>query len=345
MAARDNGLPPKEAALFKSIVKHYETKQYKKGLKAADAVLKKFPEHGETLAMKGLILNCQERKTEAYDLVALGVKKDMRSHVCWHVYGLLCRSDREYLKHKCYRSALRHDPDNLQILRDLSLLQVQMRDLTGFISTRQHLLTLVTNRNNWFTFGGNARGGRSSQALGIVEAYEKTLRGWSAENDYEHSEMILYKNMILEEDERQAALDHLEKHAEEIVDKLFLLEKRARAARAGAVRGGGAALSPAAQAQPGALRLPRPGLPRARSNARASRSSAGSTRRSTPRVSRRSRCCTRSCRACTRARRCAGGSARLCARPRPLPCRRAHLALPPIRKGVPSLCRPQAALR
>jgi hypothetical protein len=28
------------------VVKAYETKQYKKGLKAADAVLKKFPNHG-----------------------------------------------------------------------------------------------------------------------------------------------------------------------------------------------------------------------------------------------------------------------------------------------------------
>lgn len=29
-----------------------QTKQYKKGIKNADAILKKFPEHGETLAMK-----------------------------------------------------------------------------------------------------------------------------------------------------------------------------------------------------------------------------------------------------------------------------------------------------
>ena len=45
-------LPKKEAETFKNIVKFYETKQYKKGLKAADTVLKKFPEHGETNAMK-----------------------------------------------------------------------------------------------------------------------------------------------------------------------------------------------------------------------------------------------------------------------------------------------------
>ncbi|KAK9149521.1 hypothetical protein Scep_008278 [Stephania cephalantha] len=147
-------LPPKEANLFKLIVKSYETKQYKKGLKAADAILKKFPEHGETLSMKGLTLNCMDRKSEAYELVRRGLKNDLKSHVCWHVYGLLYRSDREYREAiKCYRNALRIDPDNIEILRDLSLLQAQMRDLTGFVETRQQLLTLKPNhRMNWIGF-------------------------------------------------------------------------------------------------------------------------------------------------------------------------------------------------
>ncbi len=60
---------------------------YKKGIKTADAILKKHPDNGETLAMKGLLLNCLERKTEAYDFVKRGVKANLRSHVCWHVYG------------------------------------------------------------------------------------------------------------------------------------------------------------------------------------------------------------------------------------------------------------------
>jgi tetratricopeptide (TPR) repeat protein len=71
--------------------KCYETKQYKKGIKAADAVLKKFPEHGETLAMKGLTLNCLVRKEEAYKLVREGLKHNLKSHVCWHVYGCVLR--------------------------------------------------------------------------------------------------------------------------------------------------------------------------------------------------------------------------------------------------------------
>ena len=103
-------LPTKEAAVFKSILKYYELKQYKKGLKASDSILKKFSEHGETLAMKGLTLNCMGKKEEAHDLVRKGLRMNMKSHVCWHVYGLLHRSERNYLQAiKCYRNALRLD--------------------------------------------------------------------------------------------------------------------------------------------------------------------------------------------------------------------------------------------
>ena len=80
---------------------------------------------------------------EQYELVRLGLKKNMTSHVCWHVYGLLYRSDRDYKEAiKCYKQALKRDKDNTQILRDLSLLQIQMRELPGFAETRRQLLTL-----------------------------------------------------------------------------------------------------------------------------------------------------------------------------------------------------------
>ncbi|XVF25039.1 hypothetical protein REPUB_Repub13aG0179400 [Reevesia pubescens] len=224
-------LPPKEANLFKLIVKSYETKQYKKGLKAADAILKKFPDHGETLSMKGLTLNCMDRKSEAYDLVRLGVKNDVKSHVCWHVYGLLYRSDREYREAiKCYRNALKRDPDNIEILRDLSLLQAQMRDLTGFVETRQQLLTLKPNhRMNWIGFVvAHHLNSNGAKAVEILEAYEGTL-----EDDYppdnercEHGEMLLYKISLLEEcGFLERALEELHKKEPKIVDKLTYKEQ------------------------------------------------------------------------------------------------------------------------
>ena len=71
-------LPKKEADLFKSVVKFYESKQYKKGIKAADNILKKFPNHGETLCMKGLTLNFMNKKEDAHEFVRKGLMNDMR---------------------------------------------------------------------------------------------------------------------------------------------------------------------------------------------------------------------------------------------------------------------------
>ena len=97
------------------------------GLKTADTILKKSPNHGETQAMKGLILNCLNRKEEAYEMVKLGLRNDVRSHICWHVYGLLYRSDNKYADSiKCYLNALRIDSENQNILKDLSWLQIQV---------------------------------------------------------------------------------------------------------------------------------------------------------------------------------------------------------------------------
>lgn len=100
-AGQNRPLPKKESDLFKNVVKFYESKQYKKGLKNADAILKRFPNHGETLCMKGLIVNAMasalwggegtgslsigggkepvvDKKKEAVELVKRGLMMDMR---------------------------------------------------------------------------------------------------------------------------------------------------------------------------------------------------------------------------------------------------------------------------
>lgn len=51
--------------------------------------------------MKGLTLNFLGRKDEAYEHVRRGLRNDLTSHVCWHVYGLLQRSDKKYVKYFC----------------------------------------------------------------------------------------------------------------------------------------------------------------------------------------------------------------------------------------------------
>ncbi|XP_076628911.1 N-alpha-acetyltransferase 15/16 isoform X2 [Colletes latitarsis] len=222
-----NPLPPKENALFKRILRCYEHKQYKNGIKFAKQILSnpKFSEHGETLAMKGLTLNCLGRKEEAYDHVRRGLRNDLQSHVCWHVYGLLQRSDKKYDEAiKCYRNALKWDKDNIQILRDLSLLQIQMRDLEGYKDTRYQLFMLrPTQRASWIGF---------AISYHLLKDYEMTLKILDTFRDspmicydYEHSELLLYQNMVIQESgDCEQALKHLDKYSDQICDKVTVKE-------------------------------------------------------------------------------------------------------------------------
>lgn len=227
-------LPPKENTLFKRILKCYEQKQYKNGLKFCKQILSnpKFAEHGETLAMKGLTLNYLGRKDEAYEYVKRGLKNDLRSHVCWHVYGLLQRADHKYDEAiKCYRNALKWDKDNIQILRDLSLLQVQMRDTEGFRDTRYQLLKIrPAQRQSWIGYSiSYYLLGEHDMAFTVMEEFRKTLfQDNQTKMDIEHSEMLFYQNMILREQGKdKESMEHLEKYEKFMTDKLKVQEIKA----------------------------------------------------------------------------------------------------------------------
>uniref|UniRef100_A0A9J8CRS5 N-alpha-acetyltransferase 15, NatA auxiliary subunit b n=1 Tax=Cyprinus carpio carpio TaxID=630221 RepID=A0A9J8CRS5_CYPCA len=210
----------------------YEHKQYRNGLKFCKQILSnpKFSEHGETLAMKGLTLNCLGKKEEAYELVRRGLRNDLKSHVCWHVYGLLQRSDKKYDEAiKCYRNALKWDKDNLQILRDLSLLQIQMRDLEGYRETRYQLLQLrPAQRASWIGYAIAYHLLEDYEmAAKIIEEFRKTQQTSPDKVDYEYSELLLYQNQVLREAGLfREALEHLTTYEKQICDKLAVEETK-----------------------------------------------------------------------------------------------------------------------
>lgn len=60
--------------------------------------------------MKGLVLTHMGRREEGIDLVKKGIKLDLMSHICWHVFGLIQKADRNYEEAlKSYTQALRFD--------------------------------------------------------------------------------------------------------------------------------------------------------------------------------------------------------------------------------------------
>ncbi|GKY99467.1 hypothetical protein MPSEU_000901100 [Mayamaea pseudoterrestris] len=219
-------LPKKEQDMFRTLQKHFDTKQYKKALKQADAILKKFPKHGETLAMKGLTLSSTGKGGEAQACVKEGLMNDMNSHMCWHVFGLLHRNERNYNEAiKAYKRALRIDNSNLNILRDLSMLQIQMRDLIGFEETRATILQLRPSlKIHWMALAlAKHQTGELTGAIEVIDTYLRTLNEGSEElgRCIESSELAMYKNRILAEmpNNYDEALHHLDVCEETVVDR------------------------------------------------------------------------------------------------------------------------------
>ena len=181
--------------------------------------------------MKALILNVQGHSDEAFALGKEALKDDMKSHVCWHVYGLLYRSVKDFEESiKAYKFALRLDPDNKQIQRDLALLQIQTRDYEGFKQSRRAMLVAQPGlRSNWTALAIALHlAGDLADAEKTLTTYEDTLRTPPSKTDDEHVQAVLYKNSIIAEmGDYQRALDHIDAVSKHFVDKTTVLELRA----------------------------------------------------------------------------------------------------------------------
>jgi tetratricopeptide (TPR) repeat protein len=181
--------------------------------------------------MKALIMNSQGKTDEAFALAKVALQCDMKSHVCWHVYGLLYRAVKNFEEAiKAYKFALRLEPDSAQIQRDLALLQVQMRDYQGYLISRRAMLTARPSaRQSWTALAvAHHLNGNLSEAEGVLTSYEETLKNHPPKTDFENSEAVMYKNsLIAEQGDFQKALDHLESAGKHTLDRLAYYELRA----------------------------------------------------------------------------------------------------------------------
>lgn len=166
------------------------------------------------------------RSTEAHAFVKQGLRLDLTSHICWHVYGLLHRAEKNYEEAiKCYHHALKYDQDNLNIIRDYSLLLVQMRNFEQYVNIRHQLLKIKPN-NKMYWLGLAVAYHLNQQpkmALKIIDAFQSSQE--RIDDAYENSELLMYRNMILEDShEYQEALDHLRAIEEQVLDRVTFQE-------------------------------------------------------------------------------------------------------------------------
>jgi peptide alpha-N-acetyltransferase len=182
--------------------------------------------------MKALIMNAQGKTEEAFALAKVALQNDMKSHVCWHVYGLLYRADKNFEEAiKAYKFALRLEPDSPQIQRDLALLQIQMRDYQGYVTSRRAMLQARSHvRQSWTALAvAHHLAGNLAEAERVLTAYEETLKNPPSKTDFENSEAVMYKNSIIAEmGDTEKALEHLESAGKHNLDRLATLELRAK---------------------------------------------------------------------------------------------------------------------
>jgi peptide alpha-N-acetyltransferase len=182
--------------------------------------------------MKALNMSQIGQSEEAFALAKEALRNDMKSHITWHVYGLLYRQEKNYEEAiKAYRFALRLEPESQPIQRDLALLQMQMRDYQGYIQSRSTMLQArPALRQNWTALAiAHHLSGDLAEAEKVLTTYEETLKGATLPvADMENSEAILYKNTIIAETGNlERALEHLEAVGYRCTDPLAVLEMKA----------------------------------------------------------------------------------------------------------------------
>lgn len=181
--------------------------------------------------MKALIIGTQGHTEDAFALAKTALNNNFKSHVCWHVYGLLYRSEKNFEESiKAYKFALKLEPESVPIQRDLAHLQIQMRDYEGYISSRRNTLQQKPGiRQNWTALAiANHLAGNYDTAESVLTTYEETLKSKPTRSDMEHWEAVLYKNYIIAESgEVEKALDHLEVVGKRSPDILGVMEMKA----------------------------------------------------------------------------------------------------------------------
>ncbi|KAJ1729757.1 hypothetical protein LPJ72_004806 [Coemansia sp. Benny D160-2] len=232
-------LPHKEQALFRTALKLYEVKQFKKGLKTCDQILKKVANHGETLAVKGMFLAHLDRKEEAYEMIKRGIDISPASSISWHVYGIVCRFDENYAEAaKCYEEALKADSENATILRELAQLYTQLRQYQKAVDVRTRILKINPDTPQYWLGLAVAHQltGRNDLALKVISTHEHIVLDESSpfkanNSNYrcDVSELLMYKNWVMElTGDYQMALDNLKEIRPRITDITAWKEQKAK---------------------------------------------------------------------------------------------------------------------
>jgi peptide alpha-N-acetyltransferase len=80
--------------------------------------------------------------------------KNLTNFTCWHAMGIIYRKVGDYDQaRRAYQNALKYAPENDNVMRDLSNMQLHLREFEGFLETRRQMLLKDATKNEaWSAF-------------------------------------------------------------------------------------------------------------------------------------------------------------------------------------------------
>ncbi|KAF7455839.1 tetratricopeptide repeat-containing protein, partial [Cryptosporidium felis] len=200
-------LSTRDQQQFKTIVQLYDQRIYKRALKLAETMLKKYPKQGDLLSMKAFILGAlhpdskDKRRTEAYECAKEAIKHNIKNPMSWHCLGTLYRNDFDYSEAiKCFKTALKFDKEDLVVLRDLATCFIQLRNYHGFREIRNEMKRIRPDvRTNWIASAlGNHFCGYINSAINCLVSIDKFGRSKESSNQSASEELGcgLYEDMF-----------------------------------------------------------------------------------------------------------------------------------------------------
>lgn len=232
-----NHLPLVHQNNFKNAAKQYDNKEFKKALRSVEKILDSYPDHADSLALKGLLLKSikPEDPEEAYRFIKLALKySENKSFMAWNVYGSMKKEDCDFeTAQNCFSNALKIDTTNLSVACDLAYTQAQMRNFKGLAQTRN--LIVQMKPQYWYYWIGaivaNHLAKNYSVSLSLIDTFLKQYDSGAvnasnhAMSKYELSELLLYKvTILMEMSDHKQALKFLNIVEPFIKDRLSYLE-------------------------------------------------------------------------------------------------------------------------
>lgn len=151
---------------------------------------------------------------EAETMARLAIKKDMTSHITWHVLGILAKTRKDWDEAtKAFAMARKQDPDNIPVLRDAFALATHTRQYDTAAEARHHFLCLRPQiRSSWLgLMVAHDLAGDFDEGIKVFESYESIIQKDGATSPERAQVLLFVIKMYIKAGKPQGALDRLER--------------------------------------------------------------------------------------------------------------------------------------